>query len=152
MKLRIVASETEHSYQNSCTAGVLQSLYHFYTGRRLTIRKAVKKMNCEKDGATFHAYPKILGMKRKFLRSSNGIKRTIREGYPVVASEYILHGEAHAILITGYTPKGFYFMDPALGNFRWRSEAWINKNAFEFQCLVGEPQIGFWQRCLDFFG
>lgn len=120
----------------SCTAAVLQAVHHYLGGEKLGHLRAIKLMNCCPDGAPLGQIASLV--KRRFrcrskrLRTAHSIRAALRRGIPVLASDDLTYSDGHAILVTGFTAKGYWTMDPAVGRLRWRTQRRLLAASDEF--------------------
>lgn len=123
----------------SCTATVLQMAEEFVTGRTISHFQAVRLIGCKPDGASLNKIASVLKRRTRCnarqLHSANQIRKSLKQG-PVLASDDVSRPFAHAILLSGFTPRGFYFVDPIDAQVHWRSERRILANSDEFIAIL----------------
>jgi predicted double-glycine peptidase len=137
--LSILIHQQEYDY--SCVASVLQMLYHYITGRRMSHRRAIKLTRCKPDGAELKSIARIMhklcGTNSTNLRELKTVKAALRLGIPIIASDETTYEDGHAILLIGSSAKGVYVVDPNTAEINWRTDACVRKSE-EFIAIVPE--------------
>lgn len=120
----------------SCTAGCLQSLHLYLTGQRLSHLKAIELLRCKPHGAPLQRIALIIKRRvrcrSRILKSAGQLRKALKRGNPVIASDEVSYDDGHAILVTGFTAQGFWTIDPAVGRLRWRTSKRLLATSDEF--------------------
>ena len=120
----------------SCTASCVQSLWKYYAGETIGHRKAIDLVKCRPDGAELIKIARVMKKHHKCriqrLHRPSMIRSAIKKGAPVIAADNLTYSDGHAILITGYTPTGFWTSDSAVGAHIWRHEKRLLRASDEF--------------------
>jgi hypothetical protein len=100
-------------------------------------------MRCRRTGAPLRRIALVLRRRlhcrSRQLRTAHQIRAALRRGAPVLGSDdWTYAPDGHAILITGYTARGFHFIDPATGRHRWRSRKRLMAASDEFIAVTSE--------------
>jgi len=124
----------------SCTSSVLQMTEEFLSGRKLSHFEAVNLMACRPDGASLKKIASVLKKRirctSKALRSAREIRQALTKGAPVLASDNFSRPFDHAILLSGFSPRGFYFIDPIDAREHWRSDRQVLRCSDEFIAIL----------------
>lgn len=128
----------------SCTASVLRSLHLYFSGQYLGQSQAIELMRCWPGGAPLNRIALVLRRRLRCrsyrLRTAHQIRRSLRSGAPVIASDDVSYRpDGHAILITGVTPRGFWSIDPGTGKHRWRTSRRLIRASDEF--IAVHPRV-----------
>lgn len=121
----------------SCTASLLRSLHLYFSGQTLGQSRAIELMRCRRSGAPLCRIALVLRRRLRCrareLHTAHQIRAALRRGSPVLGSDdWTYSPDGHAILITGYTPRGFHTIDPATGLHRWRTKKSLMAASDEF--------------------
>jgi hypothetical protein len=111
----------------SCAASVTQMAYGFVTGKRMGHRKAIDLTKCRPNGATLDKVAAVLKRKTKCVardlpRRHSSLKSALSKGSVLLAGDSKTYDDEHAIIILGFSPRGYWLVDPAVGVFTWRNK------------------------------
>lgn len=119
----------------SCCASVFQMVAAYY-GVRVSHLKAIKLTRCHPDGASLTSVARVLKreyrLRPKHLTSKRQVRAALKRGEPVISNDSLTYEDDHAILVVGQTAKGFYCVDPVLGQVRWKHQQRFMAGAHEF--------------------
>ena len=136
LQIKVVRQWTSYS----CTAAVAQMVAGYHD-IRLGHRKAIELTKCRPDGATLPFIARALkrehGLRHRTLRTRLQVRAALRRGEPVMSNDSMTYESDHAILVIGATNKGFWIVDPAIGQILWRHERQFFKAADEFIAVSG---------------
>jgi hypothetical protein len=135
---RLDIQPTQQLTSFSCSASVLQSLHRYFTGEALSHHRAIELLRCKPDGASLARIASVIKRRvrrcrSRQLHSPSQLRQALKAGFPIIASDDLTYApDGHAILVTGFTPKGFHTIDPATGKNRWRTSQRLLAASDEF--------------------
>lgn len=123
--MKVIVEPKQQQTPYSCVASVLQMLSRYYDGFPMTHAQAITLTRCEPEGAPLECVGEILQRKLRKLRTFAQVREALKWGHPVVANDCLTYVDDHAILITGFSKLGFYFIDPGTGCEKWKHVNWF---------------------------